>query len=318
MYKKFDKNLWSGRVDIEDGEDGKRWHEKIEEIACPYEKAKGIVFLGFECDIGVYRNKGRTGSKEAGDILKKAMGNLAYHLKNEKLYDAGKIVANDDLDDSLKNLSKHVKLLIRNNHFPIVLGGGHETAYGSFLGLHKALNKKEDIAIINFDAHFDLRVNEESTSGTPFAQISALCKKDETNFSYLCLGISESSNTKALFKRAKKLNVKYIEDNEMNFSYLDKIKNKIDKFLKIQRYIYITIDTDVFSSYILSSVSAPASKGISLEITYEILKYLFENYKRRIKLLDITEFNPKYDENNQGSKIVSRLIYDIVKFKDRY
>lgn len=317
MYKEANKNLWTGRVDKEDGQDGKRWHEKVEFLPEPYKNKKGISLLGFECDLGVKKNKGRVGSKDAGDILKKNMGNFAYHLKNTKLYDAGKVVASDDLAQAQDELGKHVCKLLKNKHFPIILGGGHETAYGSFKGLHKFLEKEEDIAIINFDAHFDLRVNKEATSGTPFAQISALCQKDKTNFSYMCLGVSEASNTKALFQKAKDLNVKSINDTKMNFLYIKQIKKKLDKFLKNHKYIYITIDTDVFSSYILSAVSAPASRGISVEITYEILKYLFKNYKKQIKLLDITEFNPLYDDQNLSAKIISRLVFDIVHLIDK-
>jgi formiminoglutamase len=317
MYKEANKDLWTGRIDTEDGENGKRWHEKINFLNLPNSNKKGISFLGFECDLGVKKNKGRIGCKKAGDILKKNMGNFSYHLKNTILNDAGKVIALDDLEKAQKNLSRHIKDLLGNKNFPIILGGGHETAYGSFMGIHDFLEKKEDIAIINFDAHFDLRENKEATSGTPFAQIATLCKQDKTNFSYMCLGVAEASNTKALFKKAKKLNVKYIEDNEMNLLYIKKIKTKLDKFLKNHKNIYITIDTDVFSSYILKAVSAPASKGISLEITYEILKYLFKNYKQQIKLLDITEFNPDFDEDDTGAKIVSRLIYDIVSFLDK-
>ena len=53
----------------------------------------------------------------------------------------------------------------------IVIGGGHETAWGHFQGL---AHPNKDIAILNFDAHFDLRplINGQlGSSGTPFRQI---------------------------------------------------------------------------------------------------------------------------------------------------
>ncbi|MCP4971607.1 MAG: formimidoylglutamase [Arcobacter sp.] len=318
MYKKMDKSLWLGRVDKEDKKFGKRWHEKIKNLDYPYNKKEGIAFLGFDCDLGVKRNKGRVGSSKGSDELKKAMGSFAYHLKNRKLYDAGKIIASEDLDKSQKLLAKHIKNLLEKKHFPIVIGGGHEIAYASFMGLHDFLNKKEDIAIINFDAHFDLRFNKLGTSGTPFAQCSSLCKQDKTNFSYLCLGVSEASNTQALFKKAKELNVKFIYDTNFIISNLKKIKNKIDKFLKTQENIYITIDTDCFYSYQVPAVSSPASRGIDLVLVYEVLKYIFNTYKRKVKLVDFAEFNPKYDINDIGKKSVSRLIYDIASLANNH
>jgi len=317
MYKKADLELWTGRVDIEDKKHGKRWHEKIKKLDFPYSKKAGISILGFDCDEGVKRNKGRVGSAKASDELKTAMSNFAYHLKNRKLYDAGKIVANEDLDKSQKVLAKHITKLLEKKHFPIVLGGGHEIAYASFMGLHNYGKKEKDIAIINFDAHFDLRFNNLATSGTPFAQSASLCKKDNTNFSYMCLGVSKASNTKALFNKAKELDVKYILDTKMTQANIKKIKKQIDNFLDKKEFIYITIDTDAFFAYQVPAVSAPAARGIDIVLAYEILNYLFCKYESKIKLLDLAEFNPKYDINDLGKKSVARLVYDIVDLVDK-
>ena len=313
MYKRANLSLWTGRVDSEDKELGKRWHEKVKQLDYPYNKKAGVALLGFDCDVGVKRNKGRVGSAQGSDELKSAMSNFAFHLENKRLYDAGKVVANEDLDNSQILLAKHITKLLDKNHFPVLLGGGHEIAYASFMGVHNHLKRKEDIAIINFDAHFDLRFNELATSGTPFAQSANLCQKDDTNFSYMCLGVSKASNTKALFKKAKELNVKYILDTDFIASNFKKIKKKIDKFLEQKEYIYITIDTDAFYASQVPAVSAPAARGIDVIFSYEVLKYLFKNYKNKIKLVDLAEFNPKYDINDIGKKTIARLVYDIVE-----
>ncbi len=307
MYKKPNSDLWSGRVDEQDGELGYRWHQKVEFLEYPYNQKRGIAFLGFECDEGVKRNKGRVGAAKGSDELKKAMGSFAYHQKT-KLYDCGKIVANEDLENSQDELALHVSSLLKNKHFPILLGGGHEVAYGSFLGLYNTLEKNEEIAIINFDAHFDLRQSEIATSGTPFAQISKL----DTSFNYLCLGVSKAANTRALFNQAKALHVEYILDTNMTYLFIEEIKDKLDKFLEYKDYIYISIDTDVFPSYQVPAVSAMASRGVELNLVYTVLEYLFKEYKDKIKLVDIAEFNPKYDVNEIGKRAVSRLVFDIV------
>lgn len=317
MYDKPNSELWSGRVDSEEGELGKRWHEKVEFLPYPYTEKSGIAFLGFECDEGVKRNKGRIGAAQGGDELKKAMGGFAYHLENSKLYDAGKVIATTDLEVSQINLALHVSELLKNNHFPIILGGGHEVGFASFLGLYNSLQSKESIAIINFDAHFDLRSSEQATSGTPFAQIADFCKANETEFHYMCLGISKAANTKALFKRAQELQVEYILDTKMTYNNLENIKKELENFLKDKEYIYITIDTDVFSAHIVPAVSAVAARGIEINLVSSLLEYLFDSYRKRIGLVDIAEFNPKYDINEIGQKNVARLLYDIVDLRDK-
>lgn len=307
MYSKPNSSLWNGRVDTQDGELGYRWHQKIEFLEYPYIQKKGVVFLGFECDEGVKRNQGRVGAAKGSDELKKAMGSFAYHQET-RLYDCGKIVCNEDLESSQEELALHVSSLLKNNHLPIILGGGHEVAYGSFLGLYNSLDKNEEIAILNFDAHFDLRENDIATSGTPFMQISRL----NTPFNYMCLGISKAANTRSLFAKAKALHVEYVLDTKMTYMYIDEIKEKLDNFLQEKDIIYITIDTDVFCAHQVFGVSAVASRGVELSFIYDVLEYIFYNYTDKIKIIDIAEFNPKYDINEIGKKTISRLIYDIV------
>ncbi|PID48183.1 MAG: formimidoylglutamase [Proteobacteria bacterium] len=317
MYKKPNKKLWIGRIDREDREFGKRWHEKINFISPPFKKRKkkSIAFLGFDCDEGVRRNKGRVGAANACDKLKNAIGNFAFHLDKTNLYDAGKVVASKNLGQSQKELAFHVTKLLDAGYFPIVFGGGHETAYGSFMGLFDSLRDKNDIAIINFDAHFDLRISKQGTSGTPFAQIAKLCKKNSVDFNYMCLGISKASNTKALFKKAHDLNVKYILDTKMTYNNLQHIKKQIKKFLKNKKYLYITIDVDVFCPYSVFAVSAPSYRGIELNISCDILAYLFGKYKNKIKLMDFAEFNPRFDIQDISKSSIARLIYDAVELK---
>lgn len=315
MYKKANMNLWSGRVDKEDKKLGKRWHQKVKELKYPYKKSAGVCFLGFECDEGVKRNQGRVGAFEGADALKASLGGFACHEKI-KLYDVGKIVADENLELSQQKLAKHITKLLKQKHFPIILGGGHEVAFGSFMGLFNALEDKNDIAVINFDAHFDLRETKIATSGTPFNQMSLTCKGANVAFNYFCLGISKPSNTKALFKRAKELNVSHVLDIYMNEKNRKKIEKKLSLFLKNKTNIYISIDTDVFCSSEVFAVSAVASRGVSISFVYEILDYLFKNYKDKIKLIDFAEFNPKYDINDISKKNIARLIYDIVQLKD--
>ncbi|WP_458699450.1 formimidoylglutamase [Sulfurospirillum sp. 1307] len=314
MYKKPIKDLWSGRVDKNDGDLGLRFHQKIKFLDFPYNSAKkGICILGFSCDEGINLNLGRVGAKEGPDELKKALGSLAWHFDDLNLYDCGNVVYKDDLLTSQKELALHVEYILKNSHFPIIIGGGHEVALGSFLGMFNALENKEDIAIINFDAHFDLREAKSSTSGTPFNQIALTCKNQNIDFNYMVLGISKASNTKALFKRANDLHVRYILDKEINYLNLIDTIEKIDTFLEGKRYIYISIDCDVFCSNQVPSVSAMASRGIEFGLVLDILNHLFSKYSDKIKLLDIAEFSPKYDINDLGKKHISRLVFDLVE-----
>ena len=90
-------------------------------------------------------------------------------------FDAGNIVCADgDLETSQLALGEVVTILLENGIKPIVIGGGHELAWGHYQGIADAFPQK-NLGIINFDAHFDMRpllAYDQGSSGTPFLQIA--------------------------------------------------------------------------------------------------------------------------------------------------
>src|SRR5699024_2947365 len=75
----------------------------------------------------------------------------------------------------------------------VVLGGGHETAWSSYLGLvGSGLGPRagQRWGVLNLDAHFDLREEARPTSGTPFAQMAAAEQQVGRELHYAVLGIA--------------------------------------------------------------------------------------------------------------------------------
>ena len=62
-FNMADMSVWQGRQDPEDGELALRWHNKVQPWQADSEP--GVVLLGFACDEGVRRNKGRVGAAAA-------------------------------------------------------------------------------------------------------------------------------------------------------------------------------------------------------------------------------------------------------------
>ena len=158
MYVQPDMTAWRGRVDAEEGLDARRWHQVIRPLT---EGAPpGVVLIGFACDEGVRLNQGRTGSRRGPDAIRRALAGLAYH-QTRPLYDAGDVTCDrEDLAGAQEALGREIAGLLGSGHSPLVLGGGHEVARGSLLGLAARLWSSEPEArmgIVNCDAHFDLR-----------------------------------------------------------------------------------------------------------------------------------------------------------------
>lgn len=316
-YKKTEDTIWVGRK----SDQNLYLHEKVTCIDLENEtfkvgSLKKIGVLGYACDEGVKRNHGRTGAVKGPDDIRKMLAKLPNHLyDNTALLDVGTIECLDgDMENAQNQLAETVTQLLQKNVFPIVLGGGHDMAYGHYNGIKKHLNSKEEnksIGIINFDAHFDLRSNENgNNSGTPFYQISQDCKEAASHFNYLCLGIREDANTSVLFDTAKTFGVSYIERGRFNTHYLSSIAKEIRDFITSVDYIYVSIDLDGFSSAYAPGVSAASPMGFAPDIVLESLKLIIDS--KKMISLDIAEMNPSYDIDNQTAKLAASLVHFVI------
>ena len=183
-------------------------------------------------------------------------------------------------------------------------------AFGSWSGLaeHLSGQRAPRIGIVNFDAHFDLRdPTHVHSSGTPFAQIAEQCAARGWPFRYACLGVSRASNTRALFARAAELNVLVREDHEIRESTLEYIGAELEAFAAECDALYLTLDIDVLPACEAPGVSAPAARGVRLELLEPLLERLKASGK--LRLVDLAEINPEYDIDNRTAKAAARLIH---------
>lgn len=302
---------WSGRFDGDTTE-----HRRFFQIINQHKNAD-YTLIGFSSDEGVRRNKGRLGAKNGPNHIRSQIGNMPVH-RDFSVNDAGNILCeNEDLESAQDALATTIKDVLTQNSLPIVLGGGHEVAYGSFQGVLRYLLEKIDspedmnLGIINFDAHFDLRSENRVTSGTPFLNAAHLSQKHNIDFNYLCLGVAEHGNTKVLFDTADRLNTTYLYDHELATHKITAALPQIENFIKKMDYIYITIDLDVFPAYLTPGVSAPCAKGITLESFERIFELIIES--KKVILLDIAECNPEFDIDNRTAKLAAYLVYQYIQ-----
>lgn len=321
MYQLPDAKNWKGRTDILDGQEGMRWHHAMQlldlsnNIEAAQHNTISIAFLGFCCDEGVRRNLGRVGAKEGPLAIRKALRNFAVHFKPERLwlFDAGDVICpEENLEAAQELLGKKIHQLLTAGYHPIVLGGGHEIAYGHFNGIHAFTQQKNKSAgIINLDAHFDLRRYEAAgTSGTPFLQINNLLNQHGQQLHYLVLGINEAANTKALFNTATTLGVHWHPYAALTDSNLENILSAIKSFANKVDYLYLSLDLDVISEAHAPGVSAPATFGVQPHIIRMLLREIIGTNK--MISFDIAELNPNYDIDGRTARLAAHMIYDVI------
>ena len=323
-YQLTDTDFWKGRVDDLNDIESFRMHQVIHLLDLRKLEIENVEFskfsiclIGFRSDEGIKRNLGRKGAINGPEYIRKEFSNLPVTFgKSIDLYDAGDIFCiENNMEEAQAQLSIAMKIILDNNMFPIVLGGGHEIAFGHYNGIVNHIEKNEkgksNIGIINFDAHFDLRpYNDIGSSGTMFSQIADNCALDNRNFSYLCLGIQTSANTISLFKRADKLGVEHILAKDFTEANFENISIKINEFIDKHEHIYTTICSDVFNSAFAPGVSAMQPFGMHPETVLIFLKEIIKSNK--VISLDIAEVSPRFDQDKRTAKLIAVIIYAII------
>lgn len=317
-YKIIDTDIWKGRIDDEEDYDAFRWHQIIKPINLldSHDRVmKGFGLLGFCCDKGVQRNLGRKGTSKAPNSIRKEMANLPCSFPQEiNIYDCGNIVRNgSELEEVQEILAEAVYRMLKLGMFPIVLGGGHEIAYGHYLGIEKYLSEtnQQELGIFNLDAHFDMRPYKNGpSSGTMFAQIADRCKANGQDFRYMVAGIQQYGNTVSLFKKANELNVKYLMARDISNDTIFSVGQDIVRFTKKQRKIYLSLCSDVISSAYAPGVSAPQPFGLHPEIIVKLIKTVIQSGK--VISFDIAEVSPRFDEDNRTSKLAAIIIFAVI------
>lgn len=303
---------WSGRK----SDQVEYWHQAVEAISnlkLREDNTRKIGILGYSGEEGVIRNQGRIGTIEGPSSIRKMLGTIALHLpENLPILDYGDIFTLDqDMESSHEVISKITHDLLSTNHFPVLLGGGHDLAYAHGRGALKYVKEKgEKLGIINLDAHFDLRplVKGKGHSGSPFFQLAEEFPED---FNYLALGIQRAANPKSLFETAEKLKSRYIVMEDFRLYNWEFIEEQISWFIDSVDKIYLSIDLDGFSSAFAPGVSAPSPMGFNPQIAFKVFELIVKS--KKLISLDVVELNPQFDQDNATARLAARSVEYIVR-----
>ncbi|MED4729782.1 formimidoylglutamase [Aneurinibacillus migulanus] len=318
MYTVTDEKCWAGRIDSKTEIDMFRLHQvvRIEDLSSIEGKHSGtaIGLIGFRCDEGVSRNKGRIGAYKAPDAIRKALASLPWHFgESVVLYDFGNISCDDkELETAQDELGEAVKKMLDVSIFPIIIGGGHEVAYGHYVGEKRHLENRKSIGILNFDAHFDMRPYDQTvSSGTMFRQIGDELAAENKPFRYMCVGIQRSGNTKHLFATAEQYGCEYICEDEIYSSGPEHVIERIRAFIDANEAVMLTLCSDVLDASWAPGVSAPQPFGLEPKMLRRLLKEAIRSEK--VTSFDIAEINPELDEDGRTVKLAASLLYEVIE-----
>jgi len=289
-------------------------------------KAKYVLF-GIPEDIGVRANYGKDGASKAWEATLAALLNIQANLytRPENLILLGEIscdgfmqkASNLDTQDPnyhmkmgelVSQLDDIVSLVVQKiiaaGKVPIIIGGGHNNAYGNIKGAFNALEKP--INVLNIDAHTDLRTADYRHSGNGFS----FARKDKILGKYRVFGVHQNYTPQYIFDEMKKS----ASDSFRLFEHLilmssEKIKKAFLEELEMVSHdeFGLELDCDAIKDF---SSSAQSPTGLPINMVRNFIWLASEEEK--IKYLHICEASANSTNAVQVGKSISYLITDFI------
>lgn len=284
------------------------------------------MIFGAGTDLGVNIDGASLGPVQLMNDLK------AFYKGESMMFEQDKdIIKSRNLSDRRKNeyeiekfntnLYKNMVDKIKEEYFPIMIGGDHSATIASALASAKV---NIDVGIIWIDAHTDYNTFETTVTGNihglPLAAINGY-KNSELRY-YHDGKVIQPSRTVIIGARsideAEKDNVKY--SGVTVFTTQD-IKEKgieaiMDEAFKIAGYktkgIHISYDLDIIDPDVAPGVSVPEFDGINEEEAMQINEYII-NHMQSVLSYDLVEFNPLRDVDRKTEQIALNLLAQVIR-----
>lgn len=276
------------------------------------EKVKNVrvAIIGFPSDEGVRRNNGRPGAAGAPDEIRQQLYRMTPPPEEKQSFsdlldqtiDLGNLSVTMDLESAQNDMGKIVAELLSEEIIPIILGGGHETAFAHFTGYAKG---ELNTAIFNLDAHTDVRnlKNGKVHSGSPFRQAiehpSGCCRK------YMVAGLQPHSVSEAHLDYIKKKGGSYVFRDETNITSISGMFHEHES-----ERLMVTFDMDAVDQAYAPGVSAPCTNGLNHDLWLTAAYLAGRN--EQVTSFDLSEVNPAFDRDGQTAKLAALTIWQFL------
>jgi formiminoglutamase len=304
----------------------------LSSISSIYDELKNLdvthVIFGLPEDVGVFANYGISGTYNTWNTVIKYLVNIQNNdfICAEKVlilgyldfsHELNKVLALDQSNKKdilkarklVKKIDNQVTFLVEQivsaGKKPIIIGGGHNNAYGNIKGC--ALAYGNTINAINFDAHTDFRPEEGRHSGNGFSYAFA----EGFLSNYFIFGIHENYTPQKILKSLNKLkSIQFNTFEALEIKHELKFKKELDRALKhvSNKPFGIEIDCDAIENI---TTSAMTPSGFSVNKTRTFVNYFGKH--ENACYLHICEAIANPTNEKQIGKLITYLITDFIK-----
>lgn len=271
-------------------------------------------------------------AKIRGRFLTELIGELGYEVKD---YGDSVVVKPDyiaqadeklkylhEIVESSKNSAAAVKQILEDGAFPVILGGDHSVAIGTFAGVSSFFHQQnQEIGLLWFDAHADINTFESSDSGNihgmPLAAILGYGEESLVNLEGFapktkpeyCAHVGGRDLDLGERRRIRELGLR---DNFFTMSDIDRrgmlacVEDAIKIVAKAPGGFAVTFDIDIIDPTFAPGSGTLVRGGISYREAHLALELVAE--QKGMRSFEIVEVNPLLDKSNITVELAGELI----------
>ena len=280
-------------------------------LAESHERASGaeVVIVGFPSDAGVSRNGGRPGASGGPRAIREALYKMTPDAKSpeaftsliERTADLGDVPISGDVEADQARLASVLAPLLASKTV-IVLGGGHETAFGHLLGYIQA---GREVHVLNWDAHADVREVGASGahSGSPFRQASEHPSGHVRSYTVAGLHPWRVARAHAAWVLARGGRIAWVED--LDAAGVDRIVRET------AGPTMASFDIDAVAAPEAPGVSAPGVGGMDARLWLRAAETC--GRASGVGSFEVVETNPQLDADGRTATLAALTVWHILR-----
>lgn len=272
-----------------------------------FEDANYVV-LGVPFDV---TSTYRTGAKFAPPAIRDASLNLECYsfrsnvdIEDLKIHDLGDLHVAGDVELTLGRLTLVAKDLFDDGKIPVFIGGEHTISLGAVQSFD------EDVAIVSFDAHLDLR---DSYLGLNVSHTTFMRRIKENVKPSKILEIGTRAVCKEELDYAKEAEIDYLTAHKIRKDGINKTTETIRDVLRGCEKVYITIDMDVLDPAFVPAVPNPEPEGVDTSTLLDLLGTICDY---NVVGFDVVEVAPHYDQGITAIQ-AAKVIFEVLGYLEK-
>jgi agmatinase len=253
----------------------------------------------------------RTGARFAPLAIREASLNIEGYsfrtgtsVADLKIHDMGDLHVAGDVELTLGRLALVAHDLFEAKKVPVFLGGEHTIT----LGVMRSL--EEDVAVVSFDAHLDLR-NDYLGLSVSHATFMRRINEDVKPAKILEVG------TRAVCREeldyAKESGIDYLPAHQIRKDGAKNTAEAIRSLLGGYEKVYVTIDMDVLDPAFAPAAPNPEPEGLDTATLLDLLEAVCD---RRVIGVDLVEVAPNYDRGVTAIQ-AAKILFEVLSFLER-